>query len=101
VVLFRSDLKKILGMTSEYKSLYGVSDVTDKEDEMLMEGEIVRMRKDRIGVFAFLGNHGKVVSYTFSLLEKLYSNYSSSFSSLGECRRNITKTTCHVLMKQI
>ena len=58
-------------MTSEYKSLYGVSDVTDKEDEMLMEGEIVRMRKDRIGVFAFLGNPGKVVSYTFSLLRKV------------------------------
>ena len=50
------------GMNSEFKSLYGVADFTGTEDENLMAGEIVRMTANRIGLFAFLGNPGKVVS---------------------------------------
>lgn len=53
------------GMNSEYKSLYGVADFTDTDDENLMAGEIVRMTMNRIGLFAFLGNPGKVVSSGF------------------------------------
>ena len=50
------------GMTSEYKALYGVSDFTGTDDEHLQAGNVIRMRTGRVGLFAFLGKPGKVVS---------------------------------------
>jgi len=50
------------GMTSDYKALYGVSDFTGTDDEHLQAGNVIRMRTGRVGLFAFLGKPGKVVS---------------------------------------
>ena len=57
----------LVGMNSEYKSLYGVADFTDTDDEYLTAGKVVRMRVGRVGIFAFLGKPGKVVSWILSL----------------------------------
>lgn len=52
----------VSGMSAEYMSVYGVSNLHHTGDEELAAGKIYRISRDRIAIFAFIGKSSQVVS---------------------------------------